>query len=64
MKQFMELELEVAYTYCKGYAATREEPGEPSRIEIESVKYNGQEIELTEQDSSFRQIYIQGLSSL
>ena len=50
MKHFMEMELEVGYTYHRGYLATREEPGEPSHITIESVKYNGQELELTEQD--------------
>jgi hypothetical protein len=40
----LDLELEVEYTFFRGYPDTREEPGEPPSIEISSVKYNGLEI--------------------
>lgn len=50
MMTFLEMGLEVEYVHHRGYPSTLEEPGEPSYIEITSVKYNGQEIELTESD--------------
>ena len=44
------LDLEVEFDYHKGFPATREDPGEQPYIEVTSVQYNGQEIELTDDD--------------
>ena len=49
MKVTLEIEVDVEYLYIRGYPATREEPGEESYIEIQSVKYNGHPIELTDE---------------
>jgi hypothetical protein len=44
------LKLEVEFVVYAGYPDTREEPGEPGYLEITAVRYNGQEIEMTESD--------------
>jgi hypothetical protein len=44
------LDLEVEFDAYKGFPATRDDPGEPPYIVITSVRYNGQEIELTDKD--------------
>lgn len=44
MKTCLDLDLEVDYTYYKGYPGNREEPPEPPYIEITSVRYNTHEL--------------------
>lgn len=50
MQIFFDLDLEVEFEVYKGYPATREEPGEPGYVDITAVRYNGQDIELTDSD--------------
>ena len=52
----IDLELEVEYTYYRGYPATREDPGEPPSIEISSVKYNGLEILPSFKEEDYNQL--------
>lgn len=58
MKIVFEIEVDVEYEYYQGYPATREDPGEIGGLEITSVKYNEQVLNLTEDDFLVLEKYV------